>query len=161
MRVVTPAPLADVVALYTSAEGTIKPLEFKAALLQAARSDTIGFIAGGDMIAAAILYPCEPETPGEELRELAFACRPAAAGHLTAIIHAARLTRAALAETGAVRVRARVRMGHRPGQRLARLCRLRLVGTEGAFEVYEWASTDGQLRQGHQGPVHRAGHIGQ
>lgn len=142
LRAVTPAPIGDVLELY-AAGGQAKPLTVSAAILQAARAETIGFYAGGVIVAAALLYPCDPEFAGEDLRELVFACRPQAARHLVAILHIARLTRLRLAEIADLRIRARVRAGHAPGRRLARLAGLAHAATAGGLEDWEWRSGHG------------------
>lgn len=147
IRAVSPAPLPDVLALY-QATAPMKPVMASAAILQAARSDTIGWFAGDRMIACALLYPLDPDGSGIDRRELLFACRPEASRHLVSIIHAARLTRSRLNDTAAVSLVARVRLGHQPGRRLAALCGLSSVGTEGGCEIFEWG-TDERVRQGH------------
>jgi hypothetical protein len=140
LRAVSPAPLPDVLALY-QATAPMKPVTASAAILQAARSDTIGWFAGDQMIAAALFYPLDPERPGEDLRELAFVCLPALSGHLPAFIRSARLTRARLGEDALVRIRAHVRLGHLPGQKLARLCGMVAVSVVGDFERWETEGT--------------------
>lgn len=132
-RIVVQAPLPDVMQLY-SRNGLTKPLEFKAALLQAARGESVGIYAGDQIVAAVILYPV---APGEY--EAAFACLPAAVHHLVPIFHAARSIRARLAETGRFTVRAHVRAGHEPGRRLARLCRMTLIGSDDGYEIWQWS----------------------
>jgi hypothetical protein len=147
-RAVTDPPFCDVIALW-GVSGAVKPIEAKAARLQAARSETVGFYEFHKMVAAACLYPCDPETPGEDLRELAFACLPEAVGHLVGIIHTARLILSRLAHVEGLRIRARVRAGYEPGRRLARLTGLHLAGADAAGnERWEWR--DGQIRRGRE-----------
>jgi hypothetical protein len=141
MRIVSPAPLPDVLDLHAQ----VRPLkrdEFRAAMLQHARSESCGFYAGDKILAAFFLYPAPAERPGEDLRELAFACRPEFARHLVEFTRygrafAARLTAAARPDDPPLRIRATVRTGHRPGERLAALFGLRAVGTAGTFTRYE------------------------
>lgn len=142
LRAVTPLPLPDLVDLFCGNVTYFKPgrILHRAMILQGARSESIGWYAGGELIAGITLYPLDPEIAGEDLRELSFACRPAAARHLTGILHTARLTRARLAEYPGLRIRATVAKGHEPGRRLARLTGLRLAREAGAFELWEWTS---------------------
>lgn len=136
LRAVAPAPLPDVLALY-QATAPMKPVTASAAILQAARSDTVGWYDGNRMIAVALFYPLDPERPGERLVELAFACLPDLADHLATFIRAARLTRAQIGQDASNRIRAHVRKGHRPGARLARLCGMKRVGSLGMFDRWE------------------------
>lgn len=155
LRAVTPAPMAELLDLYTS-NGLGKPINVKAAILQAARSESIGFYDGDRLVAAALLYPLDAERVGEELRELAFACVPDVAPHLVSLIHTARLTRSALVNTGPVRIRARVRLHHKPGQRLAILCGLQRVRIEGWFEIWEFeGSRDDRICSRGEDPLQR------
>lgn len=130
-------PLGEVLSLF-GAGNIIKPLHARIVMLQAVRSEVVGYYVNGDMIAAAMFYPQAPERAGEDLRELAFACKPALSMHLRAFFRLAESTRAALANNGPVRVRALVSQSHRPGKRLARLCGMRHVGAAGEFEVWEF-----------------------
>lgn len=162
LRICTPVPLDQLVALMTL-HPPVKPrarhVLQSAAILQGARSETIGFYEEvveqdgrkrpGALVAAVTLYPLDPEIVGEDLRELSFACRPQAAAHLTGIIHHARLTRTHLAQDARLRIRATVAKGHEPGRRLARLIGLRLAGECGTFELWEWCPADeGEHEQG-------------
>lgn len=141
IRAVTDPPLADVAGLWAES-GAVKPLQVKAARLQAVRSETLGWYAGGKIIAAACLYPLDPEIESEDLREIAFACLPEAARHLVPIMHSARLIASRLAHIEGLLIRARVRAGHRPGQRLAVLAGFHLAANEGGKEIWEWRSDD-------------------
>lgn len=129
IRSTTAVPLPELLELYTT-DGRAKPLHVRAAILQAARSESVGWWDGNRLLAAALLYPLAPG-----LCELVFACRPEAGRHLVAIIHSARLIRADLPDD--LRIRATVRTGHAPGRRLARLCGFQPAGTAGLFEHYE------------------------
>ncbi|KIZ47387.1 MULTISPECIES: hypothetical protein [Rhodopseudomonas] len=153
IRAVTPCPFVDVVDLYQAAT-PMKPRSTAAVLLQAARSESIGWYAGDRLIAAALFYPIDPERPGEDLRELVFVCLPDLARHLTAFIRTARLTRSRLGQDASIRIRAHVRSGHLPGARLARLCGLRLVGPAGRFDCWEAEGPfDERIRQRRAEPV--------
>jgi hypothetical protein len=130
-----------------AASMVMKPLHVKCAIVQAARSESIAWYDGGRPIAAAMLYPLEPERPGERLVELAFVCLPELRRHMLAFVRLAHLTRDRLANDGPVRVRAHVRTGHRPGSRMATMLGMRLVGTFGGFERYEFeGAEDGRIR---------------
>jgi hypothetical protein len=147
LRLVTPAPIIEILDLYAD-HTPMKPINAAAARLQAARSESFGLYAGADLVAAALLYPLRPEQAGERLVELAFVCRPELARHTLSLIRHAHLTRARLVQSGPVRVRAHVHSDHPPGKRLARLCGMALVGRFGAFERYEFeGSPDECVRQ--------------
>lgn len=150
--------MSELVLLYTDS-APMKPLDFKAMVLQHARSISEVYFDSADdaaPIAAAMYYPLPAETTGERLFELAFVCRPALARHLISFVHLSHLTRARLANDGAVRVRAHVRRGHRPGVRLARLCGMTLAGSFGSFDRFEWGSPHVAIRPGDQVAVLRA-----
>lgn len=147
IRIVASAPLADVVGLY-AATLPMKSISARAAILQAARAENVGFYDGDRLIACALLYQADDGS-----FELLFACLPEADTYLTPIIRHARLTRARLADTAGIRIRARVRVGHAPGRRLALLCGLAPAGSDGGFEIYEWVSADERIYKGHQPAV--------
>jgi hypothetical protein len=158
LRLVTPGMLHEVLDLYAVAV-PMKPINVKAAILQHARSESFVFFAGDDVapIAAALLYPLDPERPGERLVELAFVCRPDLARHILSLIRHAHLTRARLVQSGPVRVRAHVHSNHLPGHRLAALCGMTMVGRFGAFDRYEFeGQPDVQLCQRSEIALHRA-----
>lgn len=153
LRVQLYPPFVHLLALYAR-EGVMPRLQFKAAMLQAARAETVGFYDDDTIVAAALLYPLEAERPGEDLRELLFVCVPQAARHVRTIVRAAvairarwALTPPALAHSAQVRIRATVMRGHAPGERLAALCGLRPVGHPGPVErwelegVFAWATS--------------------
>lgn len=164
LRATSPAMLNEIADLYAQAV-PMKPVTFKAMVVQLARSESFVFLDADDRaIAAAMLYPLPAERfgqdgrerpDGERLVELAFVCRPEISRHLVGLIHLAHSTRARLAKDG-VRVRAHVRADHRPGHRLAVLCGMTLIGRFGAFDRYEFegAGDDG-ICAGHQDAVHR------
>jgi hypothetical protein len=122
-------------------------------MLQAARSECLAFYAGERLVAAALFYPAPPQSPGEDRRELVFACLPETARHLPTLIHTARLTLARLAHVEGLRIVARVRVGHEPGRRLARLIGFSHAATAAGFEAWEWSN--GQIRGRAENPVHR------
>lgn len=156
LHLVTPAPMVEILDLYAD-QTPMKPINAAAARLQAARSESFGLYAGDHLVAAALLYPLRPERPGERLVELAFVCRPGLARHTLSLIRHAHLTRARLVQSGPVRVRAHVHSDHLPGKRLARLCRMELVGRFGIFERYEAeGSPDGPVCRRDQIALHRA-----
>lgn len=149
LRVTSPAMLHEVMDLYAACT-PMKPINVKVVILQHARSESDAYFIGDRLIAAAMYYPLPAERPGERLLELAFVCLPELAQHLVAFIHSSQSTRARLAETGPVRVRAHVRSDHRPGRRLAALCGMRMVGTFGAFDRWEFeGAPDVEIRAGH------------
>ncbi|MGY3392942.1 hypothetical protein ACVWW6_005533 [Bradyrhizobium sp. USDA 3311] len=159
LRAVSPAEAADVMNLYAFV-APAKPLFVRAAIVQFARSESIAFRDDGGTLAAALLYPLDPERPGERLAELAFICLPDLSRHMLAFIRLAHLTRDRLANDGLLRVRAHVRTGHRPGRRMALMLGMRLVGTVGDFERYEFEGSPHEcIRPGRQDAVHGAGHI--
>lgn len=154
-RVVSPADMPAALQLFADTT-PMKPLNAKAAMLQLARSETVAYYAGAELIAVAMYYPLPPERAGEILRELAFVCRPSFRFYLVPFIHHARLTRAALASNGPVRVRSLVRQGYAPGRRLAVLCGLSLVDARGAFDVWEFeGKPDDEICRRHQIAVQR------
>lgn len=144
LRCALDVPLPELLDLYT-VDGLARPLHVKAAILQAARSASVGWWLDEKLIAAALFYPL-----ADDLAELVFACRPEAGRYLVAIVHEARLIRAKLPDH--VRIRATVRLGHVPGRRLALLCGLTLIGVSGAFEQYELSY--GQFRERHYQDIH-------
>jgi hypothetical protein len=152
LRVVTDAPLHELVDLWAAA-GATKPLEIRAAMLQAARSESLCFYAGERLIAAALFYPVPPAAAGDDPRELAFACLPEAARHLPTLIHTARLTLTRFAQIDGLRLLARVRVGHEPGRRLTRLIGFIHTDTAGGFERWEWSHVE--IRPRGEELVHR------
>lgn len=166
LRLVTPAPMVEIIDLYAE-QTPMKPINAAAARLQAAQSESFALYAGDDLLAAALLYPLRPERwfsidgceqpVAERLVELAFVCRPDLARHTLSLIRHAHLTRARLVQSGPVRVRAHVHSDHSPGKRLARLCGMELVGRFGIFERYEAeGSPDGPVCRRDQIALHRA-----
>lgn len=148
LRAITPAPLAELVALW-SRDSFARRWQASASILQAARSDSIGWYDGDHLIAAALFYPVR-----EDLSELVFCCRPEAKKHMLSIVRTARLTAAALPHD--VTIRALCRRDNHAGRRFTWLCGLRPAGIDGGFKRYELrASAHGQLRQRHQVAVRR------
>lgn len=156
-RLVTIAspPLPDILDLWADT-GVGKLTPIRAAILQAARAEAIGYAVDGRLIAAALLYPLPPQSPGDDPRELAFACLPALRGHLPALIRSGRLTLLRLAEIKGLRLVARVRVGHEPGRRLARLLGMACTGADAGFEQWEWRADD-PICPGCEVVVHRQG----
>jgi hypothetical protein len=145
LRIETPSPIAETMQLYTRA-GIGKPLEIKSAIFQLYKSESFGFFDGEQLVAAIGFYPLS-STIEETLFELWFVCRPDIGKRLLPLRRAAHLTLAKVAESGGVRIRARVREGHAPGLRLARMIELTPVGAENGFEIFEWAKgpADGKI----------------
>jgi hypothetical protein len=151
-------PLDDVLQLYADTAGLkpqLRTVAMRVALLQSARSESLGYVdENGNLIAAVMLYPLDPERLGEDLRELVFCCRPEASRHICAIVRHARLIASRLADTPHLRIRATVKAGHQPGQRLARLIGMTGAGEFGAVEHWEWTPHVQHGRKS-EGPVHR------
>lgn len=135
---ISPVPLAQIVDLY-AATTVFKPIVCVAATLQYARSETIGWLAGDKLIAAVMLYPMAPRRPDEECREAAFICLPEFSTGLVSFVHFAQLTLRRMAKDGPLRIQARVRVGHRPGGRIASLCGFEHVATVGDHEIWEFS----------------------
>jgi len=136
LRTVMPAPLVDTLELTLDADGRAPRLAFVTALWQWHRSESIGFLAGDELVAAAFLYPLPPSRPGEDYRALAFICAPAAARHMLAIIRFARLTFSRLRHDPNVRICATARTA--TGARLAALIGMCPIGKLGRIQVFEW-----------------------
>lgn len=146
IRIVHAPPIEDVLALYDPA---LKPRLASAAILQAARSEALGWYRDGAIIAAALLYPRD-----DGRHELVFACRASLqqdgrerpfglAAILRTLIRAAHSTAARLPED--VTVLAFCRRDNIAGRRLAWLCGLRPSGGSGTFKIYRL--THEQVRQ--------------
>lgn len=138
LAVSSPAPIIETLELVRDARQGLKPWQSKGMLLQLLGSLTVAFREGPDLVAAAGFFPLPPEESGEELAEIWLACRPELARNLTAFVKLARLTCLRASQDGTVRLRAFVREGHRPGQRLAVLVGLERVATRNGFELWEW-----------------------
>jgi hypothetical protein len=145
----TPAPIGESTALFTAELAQLKRWQSRAATLQLLKSDTVAFRLAGELVAAAGFYPIPSDVPGEELAEVWFVCRPSLAPHIGEFVRLARLTCLRASHCGAVRLRAHVRRGHRPGSRLAVLCSFEKLGEAGGFEVWEWRG--GQIHSGADG----------
>ncbi|MAA97413.1 MAG: hypothetical protein CMN87_18240 [Stappia sp.] len=91
----------------------------KASLFMRAGGDSVAIslpdAAGGDLLAVAYLWPTAPGW-----REFCLTIRPAARPHMRALVRLAQLRLDAVAQTG-LRVKAHVRPGHAPGERMARM----------------------------------------
>jgi hypothetical protein len=150
IRAVTPIAIDALLDLWIE-NGLAKPWQVSAAILQAARGESVGFYAGEILIAAAVLYPRD-----DGLEELIFAARPAAARHMLTIVRHARLTAARLPDD--CRIGALCRRDNHAGRRLAWLIGMRPAGVAGAFKRYELAH--GKIRRRHQVTFQRARHVG-
>jgi hypothetical protein len=123
----TPAPISETRELYAA----LRPLKRHAsrtATLQLLRSETVGFRLEGRLVAVAGFYPLPDAPDGSEADEVWFHCRPELAAHMREFVRLSRLTLERASHHGAIRLRAFVRPGHRPGERLAVLCGLKPVG---------------------------------
>lgn len=141
----TPAPVWETLELARDVDASLKPIHRRAFVAQLLRSDTVAFRDGARLVATAGFTPLPPEIVGEELAEIWFVCTPALGRHLWAFVRLARLTCSRVAQDGSVRIRAFVREGHAPGQRLAALCGLVRVAVHDGFERWEWLG--GEVRQ--------------
>jgi hypothetical protein len=140
LSIVTPAPLHAITAL-AFPNGRAPARHLQAMILQSARSDTVAFAdAAGEIVMIAGFYPLAPLHDGERFFEMWLQITPPAVPHLPALRRLTRLTLARVAESGPVRVRALVAVGHRPGARLAAIVGMRLVGSEDGFECWEWSA---------------------
>lgn len=138
LHAIEPAPLADILRLAAPA-GYLKPLQSRVLFLQAVMGATVAFAdERGTVLVVIGMVPLPAERPGEELTELWFLCRPDIAPRLPGLVRLARLTLRRSAHGGVVRVRSFVRVGHAPGERLARLIGLLPAGRDGAFGRWEW-----------------------
>lgn len=143
--------LSHLLELY-EADGRLKPIQVKAAILQGARSEGISYYDdarpwGDRLIGCALLYPLNDFT-----YELVFACRRELARHMLTVIRHARLTAARLPDD--VRIRAVCRRDNVAGRRLAWLIGLRPAGISGDFKRYE---RHGKIQRRHHLHVHRRG----
>lgn len=87
----------------------------KAIVLMWSRSETISIHDGDELLAIGYLWPI---SEGEH--EFCLSIRPPAKRHMRALIRLAQLTFAQITQTGGV-VATHVRVGHLPGERMARL----------------------------------------
>lgn len=127
--------VCEAVAFYAAAP--LRKRQASAAIIQAARSERIGFFDRdwGDLVAVAMLYPRTDEV---DVYELPFACRPDAARHLVGIVRTARLMQRRLGHIDNLTIRATVRVGHQPGRRLAKLCGFKPARVRRGFVHWEW-----------------------
>jgi hypothetical protein len=138
LRVFWNAPFFESIALCQQL-GPLKGMTRRALVHQLFKSESVGFAADGQFLAAAGFYPLE--SPDDEERfEGWFFCVPELKAHLPAFIKLARLTHKRMAQYGPVCIRYRVKDSWKPGHKLARLCHLTRAGFEDGFVIYEWRS---------------------
>lgn len=139
ISVSSPATLHELSALAYPA-GIGMPSHFRAMVLQLVVSDTVAIRHGDRVLVVLGFWKLEPEREAETLFELWFVVDPEAWRWAVPMVRLVRLTLQRLAETQAVRIRAHVREGHRPGQRLARLVGMKAAGSMAHFEIWEWSN---------------------
>ncbi len=155
IEIQSPAPFWDGRELYQTAVG-LKPFLAEAATLQLARAATTGFSIDGRLMALIGFWPV---APGHE--ECFLAGRPAVevAPFLVRLSRAARLTVGERAQHGVGLVTARVRIGHEPGERLARLAGFSRAGQDATVSIWE-RRLDGSIRVETHGVELRVGREG-
>jgi hypothetical protein len=137
-----PAPLGATVDLMFP--GGIAPRKvLSAAILQVSAHESYGFEVGGRLICAFGFWPIGMERRRRVL-EFWLVIGAEAVPHLRGLTRLARLALQRLSQSEPVLVRALVRSGHAPGQRLARLAGLKQGRTVGGFE--RWEFKNGQSR---------------
>lgn len=135
----SPASLHELSALaYPGGVGM--PSHFRAMVLQLVVSDTVTIRLGDRALVVLGFWKLDPERQGEKLFELWFVVDPDAWRWAVPMVRLVRLTLQRLAESEPVRIRAHVREGHGPGQRLARLIGMRDAGRTANFEIWEWSN---------------------
>jgi hypothetical protein len=145
-----PAPLGATVDLMFP--GGIAPRKvLSAAILQVSAHESYGFEVGGRLICAFGFWPVGMERKRRVL-EFWLVIGAEAVPHLRGLTRLARLALQRLSQSEPVLVRALVRSGHAPGQRLARLAGLKQGRTVGGFEQWEF-------RNGQTGPTADGRHV--
>jgi hypothetical protein len=145
-----PAPLGATVDLMFP--GGIAPRKvLSAAILQVSAHESYGFEVGGRLICAFGFWPVGMERKRRVL-EFWLVIGAEAVPHLRGLTRLARLALQRLSQSEPVLVRALVRSGHAPGQRLARLAGLKQGRTVGGFERWEF-------RNGQTGPTADGRHV--
>lgn len=117
IEVVHPAPFLDLLGMVRS-RAPDKPRIAELCCLQVAGSETVGFVENGQLIAAVGFWPL-----GDGRDEVFLIGLPAdvIAPRMIALASLARLTLAARLHSGTVAIVGHVKIGHMPGERLARL----------------------------------------
>lgn len=140
LRLVSPAPLADVADL-TRMSGTPASLrKFAGGVVNVATRlvnggpSYVAYDEGGQAIAAGGYIDL-----GGGLREGWFACVPHASARILSIVRLAQLTIPPLRQDGAIKVTGRVAPGWRPGQRIARLLGMSKGPIDMGYEIWERA----------------------
>jgi hypothetical protein len=136
IAVETPAPLAPTLQLIFG-DNRAPSRHHRAAVLQCSQHESHGFRVNQQLICAFGFWPLGQDN-GRHYVEMWVAIGKAAVPHLKPLIRFARLALVRLGQDQAVTVRALVRRGHAPGQRLARLTGLVLAGEADGFELWEW-----------------------
>ena len=139
IEIEAPSSLSDLTALaYPSGIGM--RAHFQAMMLQLAQSDTMTFRMDGQAKCIIGFWKL-PEIKENELHfELWLVISADASEHMLALWKIMRRTLARLGETQPVRIRALVRKGHAPGERMARLLGFEKSDPWGAFHLWEWSS---------------------
>lgn len=141
IEVVYPAPLLELLGMIRELVPA-KPQFTRLAMVQAGRSDAVGFVADGRMLAAIGFWPI-----GDGVDELYLVSRPApeVAPHLVALVRLGRLTLTARLHSGTVAIVGFVKIGHQPGERLARLVGFRPVDDGAPSGFSRWELRDVRL----------------
>lgn len=119
--------------------GAVKPRRGALAALQLAQSVAAGFARDGRLIALITGYPVAVPELGRPALEVSAlgqreACRRP--GTMLELVRLARLTLDAWGQNGTVALLGAVKVGHRPGQQLARLAGFRFAEVRQGFEVW-------------------------
>lgn len=143
----SPVPIFELLDLYGRSGHVKGPLRRGHAMLHASRCETVGLYAGDALAAALMFYDAGETDIGCRLVEIAFICVRDGDRAPATILRAARLARLIVADQlqdGPITIRARVRMSHRPGHRLARLIDLEPIREAEGYMIYErtqWAAS--------------------
>jgi len=140
LTIVRPAPLLDLADMLARDDIPLGLRKFglgplKLAQLQRQLGQSWGYEIGGRILVCCGLIP----VPAQDCLEAWFACRPEAAPHMLAVARAAQLTLLAGADDALVV--ARVAVGWRPGERLARAVGLTPGAAAGGEREWWWRKT--------------------
>lgn len=143
IEIVHPAPFLDTVELVRGIAG-LKAFHSRLASYQVAGSDSVGFVEDGRLLAAIGFWPLGD---GRDEVYLVGLPREIVGPRLLELSRLARLTIAARLQSGTVALVGFVRIGHEPGERLARLAGFHPVdGAPSGFT--RWELTHGRVGQG-------------
>jgi hypothetical protein len=153
-----PAPLGATVDLMFP--GGMAPRKtLSAAILQVSAHESYGFEVAGRLISAFGFWPIGHERK-RRVFEFWLVIGAEAVPHLRGLTRLARLALQRLSQSEPVLVRALVRSGHAPGQRLARLAGLKQGRTVGGFERWEFRNGQTGARADGRGWVKAQGSAG-